>query len=170
MDLRVNRIRRLVILQEGIVGRVVLVLVAVCRMVLLLAVKMLSNRNFQWVSLYFATRKLCHEYRSIFYCEGIPLSFSNSIRHKMKTTDETPALTKSYRFPEVHKKEVHVPEKLDASGIRKWRVVIDYRKLNQKTADDRYPLPNISEILDKLGRANYFTTLDLVGSKSNRKI
>lgn len=50
MDLKVSPIRRLVILREGIVGRVVLVLVAVCRMVLLLAVKMLSNRNFQWVS------------------------------------------------------------------------------------------------------------------------
>lgn len=39
--------------------------------------------------------------------------------------------------------------------------MIDYRKLNQKTVDDKYPLPNITEILDKLGRATYFTTLDL---------
>jgi transposase InsO family protein len=54
-----------------------------------------------------------------------------------------------------------VPKKEDASGHRKWRLVIDYRKLNLKTIDDRYPIPNITEILDKLGRCQYFTTLDL---------
>lgn len=34
-------------------------------------------------------------------------------------------------------------------------------KLNEKTISDRYPLPNISEILDKLGKCMYFNTLDL---------
>jgi len=46
-----------------------------------------------------------------------------------------------------------VPKKADASGLQKWRIVIDYRKLNEKTIDDRYPTPNISDILDKLGRS-----------------
>nr|XP_018911345.1 PREDICTED: transcription initiation factor TFIID subunit 1-like [Bemisia tabaci] len=54
-----------------------------------------------------------------------------------------------------------VPKKLDASGKPKWRVVIDYRKLNAKTVGDKYPLPNIGDLLDKIGRCNYFTTLDL---------
>ena len=54
-----------------------------------------------------------------------------------------------------------VPKKLDASNKRKWRVVIDYRKLNEQTIDDKFPLPNISDILDKLGKCNYFSTLDL---------
>lgn len=27
-----------------------------------------------------------------------------------------------------------------------------YQKLNEKTIDDRYPLPNVTDILDKLGR------------------
>lgn len=36
-----------------------------------------------------------------------------------------------------------------------------YRKLNDKTIGDRYPLPNITDLLDKLGRCQYFTTLDL---------
>lgn len=39
--------------------------------------------------------------------------------------------------------------------------MIDYRKLNDKTIDDKYPIPLISEILDRLGKAQYFTTLDL---------
>lgn len=62
----------------------------------------------------------------------------------MKTTDETPIFTRSYRYPEIHKEEVKnqiaklltdgiiqpsdspwnspiwiVPKKIDASGIRK---------------------------------------------------
>lgn len=54
-----------------------------------------------------------------------------------------------------------VPKKLNASGTQKWRVVVDYRGLNQKTIDDKYPLPNINDLLDKLGKCQYFSTLDL---------
>ena len=54
-----------------------------------------------------------------------------------------------------------VPKKLDASNKPKFRVMIDYRKLNEKTVDDRYPLSNITDLLDKLGKCQYFTTLDL---------
>lgn len=39
--------------------------------------------------------------------------------------------------------------------------MVDYRKLNEKTIDDKYPLPNITDVLDKLGKANYFTILVL---------
>lgn len=50
---------------------------------------------------------------------------------------------------------------MDNSGKKKFRIVIDYRKLNEVSIDDKFPLPNIDSILDKLGRAQYFTTLDL---------
>lgn len=53
------------------------------------------------------------------------------------------------------------PKKQDASGKKKVRVVIDYRKLNEKTVNDKYPIPQIEEILDNLGKSIYFTTLDL---------
>lgn len=54
-----------------------------------------------------------------------------------------------------------VPKKMDNSNIKKWRIVTDYRKLNEITIDDKFPIPNIENILDKLGKAQYFTTLDL---------
>ncbi|KAH8292624.1 hypothetical protein KR054_012132 [Drosophila jambulina] len=41
------------------------------------------------------------------------------------------------------------------------RLVLDFRKLNERTVPDRYPMPNISMILGNLGKAKYFTTLDL---------
>lgn len=129
---------------------------------------------------------LCARYRDIFYDENCDLSFTNAVKHKIRTTDNDPVFTKTYRYPYHLKKEIQiqidklldnkiirpsispysspvwiVPKKLDASGKKKWRLVIDYRKLNEKTIEDKYPLPRIDEILDNLGRCTYFSTLDL---------
>ena len=54
-----------------------------------------------------------------------------------------------------------MPKKLDACGERKWRIVIDFRALNEKIIGDAYPLPNILEIFDQLGKAQYFLVFDL---------
>jgi len=88
---------------------------------------------------------------------------------------------RSYRLPEKHKEEVNshitrmlelkpilwnasllvVPKKADASEKQKLRIVIDFRKLNDLTIGDSFPLSNITDILDQLGNAKYFSTLDL---------
>ncbi|CAM2726315.1 unnamed protein product [Rotaria socialis] len=44
-----------------------------------------------------------------------------------------------------------------------WRFCIDYRRLNEITEKDNYPLPRIQEIFDTLGGAKYFTKLDFQG-------
>ena len=41
-----------------------------------------------------------------------------------------------------------------------WRFCVDYRRLNDITVKDSYPLPRMDECLDSLGEAKYFTTLD----------
>lgn len=129
---------------------------------------------------------VCKSFKSIFYNENCDLTFTNAVKHKIRTVDEEPVYCKSYRYPYHLKTEIQnqiqklldnkiirpsispysspvwiVPKKLDASGKRKWRLVIDYRKLNEKTVEDKYPLPRIDEILDNLGKCVYFTTLDL---------
>lgn len=129
---------------------------------------------------------VCSEYADVFYVEGEQLTFTNQIKHSINTIDENPVFSKTYRYPYAHREEVQnqiqsmlrqgiirpstsawsapiwvVPKKSDASGKVKWRLVVDFRKLNDKTVDDKYPIPNIVDILDKLGRCQYFTTLDL---------
>lgn len=126
------------------------------------------------------------KFQNCFYLETDALTFANDVKHSINTDDEIPVHAKSYRYPFCHREEVQrqvlkmleqgiirhsnspwsspiwvVPKKLDASGQQKWRLVVDYRKLNEKTIDDRYPMPNITEILDKLGKCQYFSTLDL---------
>lgn len=130
--------------------------------------------------------KLIRDYADIFYDPNETLGTTNLTEHEIKTTDEVPVYSKSYRYPEIYRTEVKeqihkmikddiiqpsnspynsplwiVPKKDDASGKKKFRIVIDYRALNQKTIDDKYNLPNIEDILSKLGKCKYFTTLDL---------
>ena len=133
-------------------------------------------------------RNICHEYLDIFYLPGDKLSETKGTVHSIPTPDIPPERAihvKSYRIPEVHHQEVNnqveqmledgiivpssspwnfpilvVPKKIDASGKRKWRICVDFRKLNEVTIGDSFPLPNIQDILDKLGRSRYFTALD----------
>ena len=41
------------------------------------------------------------------------------------------------------------------------RICVDYRKLNAVSQMEPYPMPRIEELLDRLGKASYLTTLDL---------
>ena len=53
-----------------------------------------------------------------------------------------------------------VAKKMGASGRRKFRFVVDFRTLDEKVIGNAYPLPNITEILDHLGKAQYFSVFD----------
>ena len=125
-----------------------------------------------------------HHYR--FHLPDEKPSTTELLQHKITVTDETPIFVKQYRLPPAHKREVAsqvqkyledgivkppispysnpvfiIPKKSDSQGNKKYRMVLDFRKLNNVTVGDRYPLPNISDILDQLGGAQYFTLLDL---------
>ena len=127
---------------------------------------------------------VCNEYNDVFYLPGDVFPGANEFIHRIPTTNDNPISIRQYRYPEVHKSEVSkqvnemlqkgvvqpsqspynfplwvVPKK--SSGELKYRIVIDYRKLNDITIGDKYPIPQIEEILESLGNSKYFSTLDL---------
>lgn len=129
---------------------------------------------------------LLTEFKDLFYSEGDNLSATTEIEHQIITTIDRPLYSKIYRYPQIHESEIRkqidemleqniiresnsaynsplwiVPKKNFNSEEKKWRIVIDYRKLNEHTVGDKYPIPNLNGILDKLGRAQYFSTIDL---------
>lgn len=130
--------------------------------------------------------EICHQFNDVFHLPSDKLTRTTTVTADIPTVDEIPVHVKSYRLPAIHKSEVEkqvekmleqgiikpstspwssplwvVPKKPDASGEKKWRIVVDFRRLNDKTIGDAYPLPNIEDILDQLGHSVYFTTLDL---------
>jgi ribosomal protein S18 acetylase RimI-like enzyme len=50
------------------------------------------------------------------------------------------------------------------------RLVVDYRKLNEMTIKNRYPLPLISELFDRLKSAKYYTRLDMAEAYNQLRI
>lgn len=46
-------------------------------------------------------------------------------------------------------------------GNDQWRMCIDYRRLNQVTENDAYPLPRIDDLLTAIGHAKVFSSIDL---------
>jgi hypothetical protein len=127
-------------------------------------------------------------YQDIFYLKGDRLSCTNAVKHSINVIPgSSPINTRLYRLHKAQKREVDtqvtkllqegiiteskspwispllvVPKKEGASGERKWRLVVDFSKLNENSVGDTYPLLDVTEILDQLEHSKYFSCLDMV--------
>ncbi|KAH8394152.1 hypothetical protein KR215_011592, partial [Drosophila sulfurigaster] len=109
------------------------------------------------------------------------LPFNTSVIATIRTEDDEPIYSKLYPYPngvsDFVNKEISqlleggiirpsrsaynspawvVDKKgFDAEGNKNKRLVIDFRKLNDRTVADRYPMPSIPMILANLGKDNH---------------
>jgi hypothetical protein len=129
--------------------------------------------------------KLITKIPNVFAADDKPLTVNNFYKQNIKLTDPSPVYTKSYRVPHSQKPEIErqvskmlkdniiepsasnfnspillVPKK-SPDGSKKFHLVVDFRNINKKVVADKYPLPRIDDILDQLGRAKYFSVMDL---------
>ena len=117
----------------------------------------------------------------LFATKDSELGHTDTVKMKIDTQGHSPIKLRPYRTP-INAREVvdkAVDEMLEAKVIRRsnspWsfpvvivdkkdgskRFCVDFRKLNQITKPNSYPLPLIDDILALLGKANFFTSLDL---------
>ena len=104
-------------------------------------------------------QEICFDYQDVFYLPGDKLSSTNAARHTIHLEPgTTPINTRPYRLPESQKNEIDrqveqllrediivksnspwnspllvVPKKVGPDGKQKWRMVVDFRKVNEKT-------------------------------------
>ena len=124
---------------------------------------------------------LLREFRDVFAADMSELGDSDIALHRIDTQGLPPVHIPSRRTAE-HTRKV-IDEELDEMlkhGIVRpskspysspvvivtkkdggMRFCIDYRRLNEQTKIDQYPLPRIDDALDSLSGARYFSTLDL---------
>ena len=120
------------------------------------------------------------EYLTVFAANTKAPSFTGNVEHIIDTGDAAPIKQRSYRTSHAEQiiQSKEIKEMLDNGIIRpsdsEWsspvvmvtkrdgsvRFCIDYRRVNEVTKKDSYPLPRISETLDVLHGAKYFSTID----------
>ncbi|KAJ8009558.1 hypothetical protein DPEC_G00090130 [Dallia pectoralis] len=126
-------------------------------------------------------RAVLEKYTDDFAAEDEDLGYTDKVKHAIHLIDDAPVTLPYRRIPPTQYQEVkeHI-SKLVRKGVvqessssyaspvvivRKTdgsiRLCVDYRKLNQKTRKDAFPLPRIDESFDALQGANFFSTIDL---------
>ena len=129
-------------------------------------------------------KRIFREYADVFTRRGEELGCTKTVHHRIHTEDDVPVKQRFRRIPPNQFREVkeHLQMLLDRGVIRPsqndyaspivlvrkksgaLRLCVDYRRLNVKTRKDAYPLPRIDESLDALGRAKYFSAIDLASA------
>ncbi|MCP3663135.1 MAG: DDE-type integrase/transposase/recombinase, partial [Gammaproteobacteria bacterium] len=126
--------------------------------------------------------QLLIKYKSVFSSGPFDIGRCGTSKHSIPTTSgTTPIKQRPHRLPAAQRPLVNkmVKDMLDQGIVSRssspWaspivlvqkkdgssRFCIDFRRVNQVIKHDSWPLPRVDDILDQLGKAKYFSTLDL---------
>lgn len=135
-------------------------------------------------------RKICHDFPMQFYLKGDMLGATDIVQHRIKLIPNAkPVNLRQYRIPETQRRildeivqdferqgliekcrsqwnspAILVRKKDEQGNYSDYRFVVDYRKVNEVTEAENFPIPHIDDIINDLNGCKYFTTLDLKGA------
>ena len=124
---------------------------------------------------------LLSNYNRLFSRSSTDVGQTSAIRHKIDVGMHKPIKSAPYRVPHVLRGEIekHVNKMLEANIIEysdgpwsspvilvkkkngEYRFCIDFRRLNDVTVKDAYPIPRAEDTFDALSGAKYFSIIDL---------
>ena len=124
---------------------------------------------------------LLNEHQDVFAKNSGDLGLTTLVEHRIDTGDAVPIKQQPRRLPnslrtaveeqvgEMLENDIIKPSNSPWSSpivlVRKkdgtWRFCIDFRKLNDVTVKDAFPLPQVADLMDNLAGHQYFSTLDL---------
>jgi transposase InsO family protein/dUTPase len=128
-----------------------------------------------------SVKHMLTKWRHIFSTDSMDLGKTSVLKHRIDLHDSIPIKEKARRIPpnmieelRDHIQQLHSMGVIEES-VSPWsspivlvrkksgelRMCVDYRKLNAKTVKDSYRIPTIEELIDTLGGAKWFATLDL---------
>ena len=126
-------------------------------------------------------RALLARYIDVFASDEDDLGYTDRVKHEIQLVDDVPVNLPYRRIPPNQYTEVkeHISKLLKKGVIQESsssyaspvvvvrksdgsiRLCVDFRKLNQKTKKDAFPLPRIDESFDALQGAEFFSSIDL---------
>lgn len=125
-------------------------------------------------------RKVLKKYEDVFSKSKYDIGRCNAGKFGFKTTTEKPVSSKPRRVPIKLRKglDEHIDQMVKAGLMKEsdtpWvsnftlvqkkdgsiRTAIDYRGINEVMVDDKFPLPKIDSIMEKLADSDFFSSLD----------
>ena len=125
--------------------------------------------------------ELLHQFSDIFATEADPVGSIPNVQHSIITNTSTPIYVKPYRKPQTEHDRTRTivqdllkrtlirssispygfPSTLATKKNGEPRLCIDYRELNKVTVSDKYSIPQIQDVLDRLQGCQIFSTLDM---------
>lgn len=135
-------------------------------------------------------KSLLGKYRHCFAFEPHELGEADCVQHVIDTGDHPPICQKPFRVSYFERVEINkqiqgfLDQGIIVPSISPWaspvvlakkkdgtlRFCVDYRRVNQISRADYYPLPRMDDIFDRLEGSKYFTSMDLLQGYHHVKI